>query len=89
MASNWPIRSDQLFMDQYLIKIASSLGHMDLSLADFNKFLTQTSCHIRDKRQRSASGHEFMQWTELGFMTTTDYQTMKISWPAQDPWSIT
>ena len=35
MASDWPIRSHQLFMDQYLIKFESLLSHMDLSLTDF------------------------------------------------------
>ena len=80
-------------MDQYLIKFESSLKPYGLELDRFhdNKFLAQTSCHIRDKRQRTASGYEFMQCTELGWyglVTTTDYQTMRISWPAQDSWSI-
>ena len=35
MTSDWPIRSDQLFKDQYLIKLESSFSHMDLSLTDF------------------------------------------------------
>ena len=70
-------------MDQYLIKFDSSLKPYGLELDRFhdNKFLAQTSCHIRDKRQRTASGHEFMQWTELRksrFLTVIDYQTRKI-----------
>ena len=65
--SKWPIRNDQLFMDQYLIKIESYFqpSGLELDRIHDNKFLKQTSCHIRDKRQRTASGHEFMQWTEL------------------------
>ena len=53
-------------MDKYLIKIESYFqpSGLELDRIHDNKFLKQTSCHIRDKRQRTASGHKFMQWTE-------------------------
>ena len=68
-------------MDQYLIK-SNLLKPYGLELDRFhdNKFLAQTSCHIRDKGQCTASGYEFIQCTELGWyglVTTIDYQTMK------------
>ena len=67
------------------------LSHMDLSLTDF---MIINSWHKRVVTfvTRDSVLHLAMNLCSVlnldGLVTTTDYQTMRISWPAQHSWSI-
>ena len=74
LAGNYVGTNDQFEVTNYswisiLLKSQKTYG-LELDQIHDNKFSKQTSCHISDrtlvKRQRSASVHEFMQWSERG-----------------------